>query len=92
MKQTNVCFGTWEKKGKITRRERFLAEMDAVIPWERPLKLIEPRYPKAGQGRAAASDGADAADFLHAELVEPVGPANRGLPPRQRVDASLCRD
>jgi hypothetical protein len=27
---------------KITRRERFLAEMDAVIPWERLLGLIEP--------------------------------------------------
>jgi len=22
----------WSQKGKITRRERFLAEMDAVIP------------------------------------------------------------
>jgi hypothetical protein len=22
----------WEAKGKVTRRERFLAEMDAVIP------------------------------------------------------------
>jgi IS5 family transposase len=37
----------WEKKGKITRRERFLAEMDAVIPWARVLALIEPHYPKA---------------------------------------------
>jgi IS5 family transposase len=34
----------------VTRRERFLAEMDAVIPWERLLALIEPHYPKAGQG------------------------------------------
>jgi hypothetical protein len=23
----------WGQKGKVTRRERFLAEMDAVIPW-----------------------------------------------------------
>ncbi len=23
---------TWSQKGKVTRRERFLAEMDAVIP------------------------------------------------------------
>ena len=35
----------------MTRRERFLAEMDAVIPWARLLALIEPHYPKAGQGR-----------------------------------------
>jgi IS5 family transposase len=41
----------WNGKGKVTRRERFLAEMDAVIPWSRLLRLIEPHYPKAGQGR-----------------------------------------
>src|ERR1700685_3628840 len=38
-------------KGKVTRRERFLGEMDAVIPWSRLIKQIEPHYPKAGQGR-----------------------------------------
>jgi IS5 family transposase len=41
----------WSSKGKVTRRERFLAEMDAVIPWPRLIALIEPYYPKAGQGR-----------------------------------------
>jgi IS5 family transposase len=25
----------WNGKGRVTRRERFLAEMDAVIPWPR---------------------------------------------------------
>ena len=41
----------WQQKGKVTRRERFLAEMDAVIPWGRLLALIAPHYPKAGNGR-----------------------------------------
>jgi IS5 family transposase len=41
----------WTQKGKVTRRERFLAEMDAVIPWERLMKRIEPHYPRAGAGR-----------------------------------------
>src|SRR4029077_20926305 len=41
----------WNGKGKVTRRERFLAEMDAVIPWPRLGRVIEPHYPKAGQGR-----------------------------------------
>ncbi len=41
----------WQAKGKVTRRERFLAEMDAVIPWARLLALIEPRYPKPGNSR-----------------------------------------
>jgi transposase, IS5 family len=41
----------WQQKGKVTRRERFLAEMNAVIPWARVRDLIEPHYPKAGPGR-----------------------------------------
>ena len=35
----------------MTRREQFLAEMEAVIPWARLLALIEAHYPKAGNGR-----------------------------------------
>lgn len=41
----------WSQKKKVTRRERFLAEMDAVIPWARLVALIEPHYPKTGRGR-----------------------------------------
>ena len=36
---------------KQTKRERFLAEMDAVIPWARLVPLIEPYYPRGGSGR-----------------------------------------
>jgi transposase, IS5 family len=35
-------------KKKQTRREKFLAEMDEVVPWTRLLALIEPHYPKVG--------------------------------------------
>jgi IS5 family transposase len=35
-------------KKKRTRREKFLAEMEAVMPWTRLLALIEPHYPKRG--------------------------------------------
>jgi IS5 family transposase len=41
----------WTQKGKVTRRERFMAEMDQVMPWDRLKALIEPYYPKAGRGR-----------------------------------------
>lgn len=51
MQQTTFSSVAWNHKGKVTRRERFLAEMDAVIPWDRLLALIEPHYPKAGAGR-----------------------------------------
>jgi IS5 family transposase len=50
MKQTTFASLAWSSKGKVTRRERFLAEMNAVIPWARLLGLIEPHYPKAGKG------------------------------------------
>jgi IS5 family transposase len=50
MKQTTFASVAWDRKGKVTRRERFLAEMDAVIPWARLLALIEPHYPKPGNG------------------------------------------
>ena len=35
----------------LTKREKFLAEMDVVVPWSRLLKRIEPYYPKKGNGR-----------------------------------------
>ena len=35
-------------KKKVTRREQFLADMDAVVPWFRLLALIAPHYPKLG--------------------------------------------
>lgn len=41
----------WSRKGKVTRRERFLAEMDAVIPWSELIALIEPHYPRGETGR-----------------------------------------
>src|ERR1700722_2532 len=50
MKQTTFASAAWDRKGKVTRRERFLAEMDQVIPWGSILGLIEPHYPKAGNG------------------------------------------
>lgn len=50
MKQTTFASLAWSGKGKVTRRERFLGEMDAVIPWKHLNALIEPHYPKAGNG------------------------------------------
>lgn len=36
----------FEKYGKVTRRTRFLADMDKVIPWSELAAAIEPAYPK----------------------------------------------
>ncbi len=35
-------------KKKVTRREKFLSEMNTAVPWGRLLALIEPHYPKVG--------------------------------------------
>jgi len=40
------------KLPRRTRRERFLTEMDGVIPWRRLVALVEPHYPKPGNERA----------------------------------------
>jgi hypothetical protein len=36
---------------KQTRRERFLAEMDLVLPWAALSALIAPHYPSGERGR-----------------------------------------
>jgi transposase, IS5 family len=41
----------YENKKKRTRREKFLEEMNQVIPWEELLQAIKKYYPKAGNGR-----------------------------------------
>jgi transposase, IS5 family len=41
----------FERFRKRTRREAFLAEMEAVVPWSELCALIEPYYPRAGNGR-----------------------------------------
>jgi len=38
-------------KKKVTRRERFLGEMEKVVPWARLCAVIEPHYPKGKRGR-----------------------------------------
>ena len=50
---TQLSFATLDhrSKKKRTKREAFLAEMEAVVPWALLLALIEPYYPKAGNGR-----------------------------------------
>ena len=50
---TQLSFGklNHRNKKKQTKRERFLSEMDAVVPWATLVGLIEPHYAKAGKGR-----------------------------------------
>jgi IS5 family transposase len=49
MKQASLSMTGYFDKGKKTRREVFLAEMEQVVPWARLLGLIEPHYPKGSR-------------------------------------------
>ena len=51
MKQTTFAGLAYTHKKKQTRREKFLAEMDQVIPWADLCALIEPHYPKPTKTR-----------------------------------------
>jgi len=52
MKQGTLAMANgFERYSKKTRRELFLEEMEQVVPWKKLCGLIEPHYPKAGQGR-----------------------------------------
>lgn len=48
-----ISFAEAESAGKkrVTKRQRFLAEMETVVPWPRLLAAIEPYYPKGERGR-----------------------------------------
>ena len=48
---TFACQPSFEKFSRASRREQFLATMEALIPWSELEALIEPHYPKAGKGR-----------------------------------------
>ena len=41
-------------KKKITRREKFFARMEALIPWTNLLAVIEPFYPKCESPHSSA--------------------------------------
>jgi IS5 family transposase len=49
MKQTSFASLEYAGKKRRTRREKFLGEMDKVVPWARLQALIEPHYPKSGK-------------------------------------------
>lgn len=49
--QKSFAQSEFAAKKKQTRRERFLGEMEAAVPWARLVALIEPFYPQGTRGR-----------------------------------------
>ena len=49
--QRTLASAAWATRKRVTRREQFLAEMNAVIPWATLVARIAPHYPRVGRGR-----------------------------------------
>jgi IS5 family transposase len=49
--QTTFAHAEFAAKKKTTRREKFLARMEEVMPWSQLLAVIEPHYPTGQRGR-----------------------------------------
>ena len=52
MKQMTLAAAKgFEKHSRATRKAEFLARMEKLMPWSEFCALIDPFYPKAGNGR-----------------------------------------
>ena len=49
LKQLSFASYEFSQKKRVTRREKFLGEMEKVVSWERLQALIEPLYPSSGR-------------------------------------------
>ena len=71
-------------KKKVTRREMFLSEMDAVVPWTRLLALEQ-------CDRYAAQPGLHAPHTTHNDTLPASGPRNASTPAHSRLRVSCGR-
>lgn len=55
MEQATFASIDFSKYAKTTKRQIFLQQMNEILPWRELIKLIEPHYPKAENGRPAIS-------------------------------------
>ncbi len=51
MSQLSFSDSEFLQKRRTTRKERFFAKMEKLVPWQRIISVIEPYYPKPGNGR-----------------------------------------
>jgi len=49
--QLSFADSEFSSKRRQTRKEKFLGRMEKLIPWPRLVAVIEPHYPKVGNGR-----------------------------------------
>ena len=69
-----MTFSDMEYSGRkrVTQKEKFLREMNDIIPWADWVNKILPYYPKGKRGPPAARDGSNASDVPAPDLVQPL--------------------
>jgi len=64
-RQATFAESGFERRRKVTRREKFLAEMDQVVPWPELCALVQPFYPKSDSGRGRPTVGLERMLRIH---------------------------
>jgi len=80
--------GEFADKRKVTRREKFLAEMERAVPWKVFADMVA-ALSEGGQWPQALPAGSDAAHPLHAAVVQSVGSGHGRGALRQHLDTPL---
>jgi IS5 family transposase len=76
--QTPASQASFAKYGRKSKRELFLDQMNQVVPWSELLALVEPFYPKAGNGRQPVGLAIMLRTYppRRTAVVQPVGPGH----------------
>jgi len=82
----------FERYTKKTRRAIFLEEMEQVVPWAKLCTLIEPYYPKAGNGRPPKELQTMLRIYFLPAVVQLGGPSGRRGIVRLGELTAICRD
>lgn len=60
--QLTFADSEFSTKRRQTRKEIFLSRMEHILPWQDMTAVIEPFYPKAGNGRRPVTVHRDCVD------------------------------
>ena len=91
MRQATLASAGFERYGKTTRRAAFLAEMEQVVPWRELCALIEPVYPKAGNGRPPVGSERMLRIYCLQQWFNLSDPGAEEALYEFGIDASVCR-
>ncbi len=89
--QLTFADSEFSTKRRQTRKEIFLSRMEQILPWQNMVEVIEPFYPKAGNGRRPYPlETMLRIHCMHAALVQPERRCHGRCPVRNRLHAPVC--